>query len=97
MCIHLRKKYDYISVFHAYRDDQDGVPDQFKASVLKDKYEKELAQHMSPYFSEVKWAKRGGSRFSDTLQEAILSWKSSGNPAHFLVMGHMGRKGKGFY
>jgi nucleotide-binding universal stress UspA family protein len=88
----LRKKYDYISLFHAYKPNQADVPDVFKASTIKEKYESEVGRHLSPSHSQLLWENRRERTVVETLKDAIAECKNSGNPPHFLVLGHLGRK-----
>jgi nucleotide-binding universal stress UspA family protein len=96
LCLSLRKKYDYISLFHAYKSNQTDVPDVFKASTILSNYEGEVGRHLSSSQSQFLWEDRRGRSVVDTLKASIAECKNSGNPPHFLVLGHLGRKqGKG--
>lgn len=96
LCLTLRKKYDYISIFHAFKPNQSDLPDIFKASTIRDKYEHEIGRHFSPSHCQLLWEARHERSVVDTLKDTIRECNSSGNPPNFLVLGHLGRKmGKG--
>jgi hypothetical protein len=97
MCMSLRKKYDYVSIFHAYRDDQEGVPEQFRAEAIRAKYQHEIALHMSPKYSTVHFEARHTRSVIDTLKDYVTTCDAAQNHPDFIVLGHAGRKCKGYF
>ena len=97
VCMALRRKYDYVSIFHAYRDCQEEVPEKYRADTIRTKYAHELALHMSPTYSSLHWEGRHDRSVIDTLQDYIHSCDGASNHPDFIVLGHAGRKGKGYF
>jgi hypothetical protein len=93
LCLSLRKKYDYISVFHAYKSNQEEIPEIFKEKNIRSKYEIELENHLSPSHCQLLWEPRHDhTTVVDTLKHTIRECSSEGKPANFVVLGHLGRK-----
>jgi hypothetical protein len=96
LCLSLRKKYDYISVFHAYKANQEEIPDIFKEKIIRSKYETELENHLSSSHSQLLWEPRHDHTVVDTLKHTIRECNGNSKPPNFVVLGHLGRKlGKG--
>lgn len=97
MCMTMRKKYDFVSVFHAYRNDQEGVPEQFRAEAIRGKYQHDLSLHMSPKYSTVHLEARGNRSVIDALKFYVATCDAAQNHPDFIVLGHAGRKCKGYF
>ena len=95
--MNLRKKYDHICVFHAYKGDHiENLPPKFKPKMLREKYEVDLTGSIpSDRFSFI-WEDRKGKAVISTLNSAITRQRDQlpgGDPPDFVLMGHQGRKG----
>jgi hypothetical protein len=100
MAMRLRRGEDHIQVLHCYREDQEGLPDAFKANSIKERYESELVCHLPHQFFSVNL--RPKIRDIETpkvvahyinnqaVQETLVSPDTVPN---FLFMGVVGRKG----
>lgn len=95
--MNLRKKFDHICVFHAFKGDHiDSLPTNFKPKIIKEKYEVDLTGSIpSDRFSFI-WEDRKGKPVINTLNLAISKQSDQlpgGDPPDFVLMGHHGRKG----
>jgi nucleotide-binding universal stress UspA family protein len=99
-CFALRRKQDFVTVFHAYRDSTpEATKHEFRADALRARYEKELAQHVTKGLYRLAWEPRGAHKsVAETVQDYLLELrKNSDNSGgwrspNFLVMGSRGRK-----
>lgn len=94
LCLMVRNKRDFVTVFHAYRDDQSGVPDKFKAATLRSRYEYDIALKVPDTHFHICWMAREGKSVSETMHNYIefLKMKDDTKAPHFIVTGHTGRK-----
>lgn len=90
--INLRKKYDFITIFHAYKDNQDEIPIKFNAESIKERYENEINIELNSNNSVLCWEPRHNRSVIDTLKDYITMCDETNNPPHFIVLGHTGRK-----
>jgi len=95
LCLMVRNKRDFVTIFHAYRDDQTGVPDKYKADTLRSRYEYDIAAaHVPSEHFHICWMAREGKSVSETIHNYIefLKIKDDTKAPHFVVTGHTGRK-----
>lgn len=92
----LRKKYDYITIFHAFKQNQSDLPEIFQANTIRQKYESELGRHISSSQSQLIWEARYDRSVVDVMNDCIRECNNRENPPNFIILGHIGRKlGKG--
>jgi len=98
-CISLRRKQDYVTVFHAFRDNEEGTKEQYKADKLRAQYEDELARHVTRGLYRLAWEPRGPHRsVAETIQSWLMEFRSNKSSnvgwhtPNFIMMGNRGRK-----
>lgn len=99
--MNLRKKYDHVSVFHAFKGGaEDIMPPCFKPNRIKENYEVKLIGSIPSSRFSMKWEDRKGRPVLETLHHAMFKFSTTertdlpeGRLPDFVVMGHHGRKG----
>jgi hypothetical protein len=96
----LCKKHDHVTVFHAFKDGVDEskiFPVEYRQKEMKMKYECELIGHLSSSRYSMWWISRepeGTRRAVEELQHEMQRRKRDSDYPDFVLMGHVGRKGK---
>ena len=96
----LRKKHDYVTVFHAfkeYEDENSIFPIEHRPKEMKLKYECELVGHVPSSCYSMWWTSRdpeGKLMAVDELKNAMRERRHDDDFPDFILMGHVGRKGK---
>lgn len=95
--LNLRKKYDHICVFHAFKGDHiESLPAKFKPKMLREKYEVDLTGAIPADRFSFIWEDRKGKPVINTLNLALTKQRDQlpgEDPPDFVLMGHHGRKG----
>lgn len=96
----LRRGEDHIQVLHCFREDQEGLPDAFKATSIKERYESDLVSSLPHRFFSIKLKPKirdietpkvvAHYVNKEAIEETLVSPDTVPN---FLVMGVVGRKG----
>jgi hypothetical protein len=96
----LRKKHDHVTVFHAFKDteDEDHIfPVEYRPKEMKLKYECELVGHIPSSCYSMWWTSRnrdGKTSAVDELKNTMRDKRHDDDFPDFILMGHVGRKGK---
>lgn len=96
----LMKKHDHMTLFHAFKehiDESKIFPVEYRPKEMKLKYECELIGHLSASRYSIWWTKSqvGGDRKAiEELQHEMRARRHDFDYPDFLLMGHVGRKGK---
>lgn len=99
-CMAMRRKQDFVTVFHAWRDaTPEQTKEQYKPERLREIYKKDLEQHVTKGLYRMAWEPRGPHRsVTETLQNYLMEFRTNANKSagwrtpNFLVMGNRGRK-----
>lgn len=100
--MNLRRKFDHINVFHAYKDIPDLQPASWRHKALESKYDCELTGRIPSSLYSMTFVDRCGSDVNDVVHEVVdpMYFRPESNqrsplstPPDFIVMGHHGRKG----
>lgn len=92
-----RRKYDHITVFHAYKGNVqiDLLPLEFRYQEIKLKYEVELVGSLLPdYYDILIEPRKENSNALSTLKSAIADENKCLNYPDFVFLGQTGRKGR---
>eukprot|EP00428_Durinskia_dybowskii_P085307 CAMPEP_0170431356 /NCGR_PEP_ID=MMETSP0117_2-20130122/41358_1 /TAXON_ID=400756 /ORGANISM="Durinskia baltica, Strain CSIRO CS-38" /LENGTH=256 /DNA_ID=CAMNT_0010690907 /DNA_START=1 /DNA_END=768 /DNA_ORIENTATION=+ len=102
-CLNMRRKFDHITVFHAYREDDGELqPPTWRHNQLSSKYDIELIGHVPKSLHSLVWVDREGASVNTVLHRCVdpeFFTKVTKNPSplagppDLIVMGHHGRKG----
>ena len=96
----LRKKRDHVTVFHAFKeyDDESKIfPVEYRPKEMKLKYECELIGHLPSSRYSIWWTSRdreGKRKAIEELQHEMRHRRHDEDYPDFILMGHVGRKGK---
>lgn len=97
----LRKKYDFVCVYHAAKKlDGDFVQPNWRPAAIQQHYDDELVSRMLPQRYSIVTDQRNGRSFLETLSHALSHYEPSklisgmgGHSPDFIVFGVVGRKG----
>lgn len=101
LVMNIRKKYDFVAVYHATKE-QDGsfVQPNWRPAAIQQHYDVELTSHLLPERYSITLEPRGDKSFMSTLTHALSQYEDSklirdmGNHyPDFVVFGVVGRKG----
>lgn len=98
--MNLRRKYDYLAMFHAFRGDSvDRTASHYRPASIKEQYECQLVTSVPSDQYSIHMFDRKGRDVVTTLKQALSQYSSLGDSLpddiapDFVVMGHHGRKG----
>jgi hypothetical protein len=91
----IRRKYDNVTVFHAYKDDQQIFPVEYRSEEIKLKYEVELVGRLPTRRYMMLWLERNpGQRVIDCLKSCLTKFKHEKSyEPDFIFLGGVGLKG----
>jgi hypothetical protein len=76
--IKMRKKYDFIAVFHATKESKDAfLPVEYRPGAIRSYYEVELVSTLPPSRYCLVVEDRGSRTFMQTLQDSVSHYKES--------------------
>mmetsp|Transcript_6380 Transcript_6380/g.10455 ORF Transcript_6380/g.10455 Transcript_6380/m.10455 type:complete len:310 (+) Transcript_6380:102-1031(+) len=96
----LSKKHDHVTVFHAFKDDVDEsklFPVEYRQKEMKLKYECELVGHLPSSRYSMWWVSRepeSNLKAVDELKNELHRRRGNDDYPDFVLLGHVGRKGK---
>eukprot|EP01032_Pedospumella_encystans_P015932 gene15932-18197_t len=100
--LNLRRKFDHINVYHAYKDIPDLQPATWRHKALETKFDCELVSKVPASLYSLTFVDRCGNTVNDVLHQAVdpihftpdsTQRSPLSGPPDFIIMGHHGRKG----
>ena len=91
----LRRKFDFIGIFHAAKDDESNIPGQFHAAAIESRYDVELVTKFLSRDYGILIEPREGRTFMKTLSDSISQYAHGSviqmlhnHDPDFIVMGY---------